>query len=171
MYSHSSQKSIMDIPISMSKNLAFDPNAPLTMAEQHPEHSPRRFRSCSPVCQHLVFTRSVDESPARTSDPYFCHHSLLQGRAESPSPLQHHMYYHHTSTPSADDPFHDATAEEEEDFSTAPLDDDIWLEDPVPDRHLYIHEQPQPHFQCSYPCPYSLDLPQFHSRRCTSTVL
>ena len=27
-----------------------------------------------------------------------------------------------------------------------------------PDRHLCIHEQSQPHFLCSYPCPYSLDL-------------
>ena len=50
-----------------------------------------------------------------------------------------------------------ATAEEE-DFPTAPLDDDIWLEDSVPDRHLCIHEQSQPHYQCSYPCPYNLDL-------------
>ena len=65
---------------------------------------------------------------------------------------------YHTSTPNTDDPFQDATEEEEEDFPTAPLDDDIWLEDPVPDRHLCIHEQSQPHYQCSYPCPYSLDL-------------
>ena len=69
------------------------------------------------------------------------------------------MDSHHTSTPCTDDPFQDATAEE--DFPTAPIDDDIWLEDPVPDRHLYIHEQSQPHYQCSYPCPYSLDLPHF----------
>ena len=55
-------------------------------------------------------------------------------------------------------PSKDATAKEEEDFPTAPLDDDIWLEDPVPDRHLCIHEQSQPRYQYSYPCPYSLDL-------------
>ena len=60
--------------------------------------------------------------------------------------------------PSADDSFQDATAEEE-DFPTAPLDDDILLEHPIPDRHLCIHEQSQPHYQCSYPCPYTLDLP------------
>ena len=65
------------------------------------------------------------------------------------------MDYHHTSTPSTDDSFQDATAE---DFPTAPLDDDICLEDPVPDRNLCIHEQSQPHYQCSYLCPYSLDL-------------
>ena len=68
------------------------------------------------------------------------------------------MDSHHTSTPSTDDPFQDTTAEEE-DFSTAPIDDDTWLEDPVPDRHLCIHEQSQSHYQCSHPCSYSLDLP------------
>ena len=67
------------------------------------------------------------------------------------------MKYHHTSTSSTDDSFLDATAEEE-DFPTAPLDDDIWLKDPVPDRQLCIHEQSQPHFKCSYPCSYRLDL-------------
>ena len=36
-----------------------------------------------------------------------------------------------------------------------------WLEDPVTDRHLFIHEQSQPHYQCSYPCPYILDLPHY----------
>ena len=68
------------------------------------------------------------------------------------------MDFHHTSTPNTYDPFQDSTAEEEEDFPTAPLDGNIWLEDPVPDTHLWIHEQSQPHYQCSYPCPYSLDL-------------
>ena len=52
----------------------------------------------------------------------------------------------------------DVTAAEEEDFPTATLDDDIWLEDPVSDRHLCIREQSQPNFLCSYPYPYSLDL-------------
>ena len=63
------------------------------------------------------------------------------------------------STPNTDDPFQNVTAEEEEDFPTAPLDDDFWLEEPVPDRHLCIHRQSQPDYQCSYPCTYSLDLP------------
>ena len=74
------------------------------------------------------------------------------------------MDTHHTSTPCTDDYFQDAGTEdekeeeEEEDFPPAPLDDDIWLEEPVPVRHLCIHEQSQPHYQCYYPCPYSLDL-------------
>ena len=114
---------------------------------------------------HLVFTSSDNESPVRTSDPYLQHlrapdDSPLQGRVEPPSQPHHHMDYHHTSTPSTDNSFQDATTEEEEDFPTAPLDDDIWLEEPVLDRHLCIHEQSQPHYQCSYPCPYSFDLLQ-----------
>ena len=62
---------------------------------------------------------SDDESSVRTSDPYLQHHSTpydspLKRRAEPPSQLQHHMDYHHTSTPNTDVPFQDATAEEEE---------------------------------------------------------
>ena len=41
------------------------------------------------------------------------------------------MVCHHT-----DDFLQNVTNEEEEDFPTAPLDDDIWMEEPVPDRHF-----------------------------------
>ena len=39
-------------------------------------------------------------------------------------------------------------AEEEDDnmeehFPTVPLDDDFWMEDPVPERHLCIHDTAQ----------------------------
>ena len=110
----------------------------------------------------LVFNSSDEENPVQTSDPCLWHcstpdDSQLQGRAEPPSPLQHNMDYHYASTSSTEDSFQDATGEE--DFPTAPLDNSIWLEDPVPDRHLCIHEQSQPHYQCLYPCPYNLDLP------------
>ena len=44
--------------------------------------------------------------------------------------------------------------EEEEDFQTVALDDDHWITDPVPDRHLCIHVHLQPHSLCCYPCPY-----------------
>ena len=54
--------------ISMSENLSFNPTTPCTTAEDHPEHSPQRFRSHSPICHHLVFTSSDEESPVRTSD-------------------------------------------------------------------------------------------------------
>ena len=49
------------------------------------------------------------------------------------------MECHHTFAPRTDDSFQDTTAEEE-DFPKALLDDDIWLEDPVQDRHLCIHK-------------------------------
>ena len=68
------------------------------------------------------------------------------------------MNYCHTATPSTYQLFQDATAKEN--FPTAPLDDDVWLEDPIPDRHLCIHEPSQPNYQCSYPHPYRLNLPQ-----------
>ena len=85
--------------ISTSENLSCDPTTPLTTAEQHPEYSPQRFRSCKPVCHHLMFTSSDNESPVRTSDPHLGHHSTqdnnpFQGRAEPPSQLHHHMDYH-----------------------------------------------------------------------------
>ena len=68
------------------------------------------------------------------------------------------MDYHQASTSSTENSFQD-TITEEEDFPTAPLDDDIWLEDPIPDRHLCIQEQSKLHYLSSCPCPYSLDLP------------
>ena len=45
--------------------------------------------------------------------------------------------------------------EDEEHFATAPLNDDVWMEEPVLDRHLCIHEHSQ-HDLYPYPCPYSL---------------
>ena len=58
-----------------------------------------------------------------------------------------------------DDSYQDVTSEDEAEkyFPTAPLDDDVWMEEPVPDMHLCIHEQSQPHNLCPYPCPYSLN--------------
>ena len=44
----------------------------------------------------------------------------------------------------------------EEHFPTASLDDDVWIEEPVPERHLCIHKNSQ-HDLCPYPCPYSLN--------------
>ena len=46
---------------------------------------------------------------------------------------------------------------EEEHFPTAPLDDDILMDEPVLDRHLCIHEHSQPHDLCPYPCLDNLD--------------
>ena len=94
-----------------------------------------------------MFGSSNEENPSTDSSP-------LHGRAKKSSPVQQHMVYHHT-----DGSFQDATNEDEEDFPTAPLNDDVWLEEPVTVRHLCMHEQSQLHFLCSYSCPYSLDLP------------
>ena len=58
------------------------------------------------------------------------------------------------------------TTSSKENFSTVPFNDDVWSENPIPDRHLCIHETPdEPNHQCSYPCPYRsttfrMDLPQ-----------
>ena len=60
---------------------------------------------------------------------------------------------HHLSSTEEDK---EEEKEEEEHFPTAPLNDDIWMEEPVPDMHLCIHEDSQ-HDLCPYPCPYSLD--------------
>ena len=46
---------------------------------------------------------------------------------------------------------------EEEDFQTVALDDEHWITEPVPDRHLCIHEHSQPHSLCPYPFPCSTD--------------
>ena len=102
--------------------------------------------------------------PSSTSDS-----SPVCRWAEPPSQVQLHMNYHHTSTPSTDQLFQDATAKTNS--PTAPLDDDIWLEDPIPDRHLCIHEQSQLNYQCSYPLPIQLGPTTILSRRCNGTLL
>ena len=44
----------------------------------------------------------------------------------------------------------------EEHFSTASLDDNVWMEESIPDWYLCFHENSQ-HDLCPYPCPYSLN--------------
>ena len=89
---------------------------------------------------------SDDENSSMDSSP-------LHSRTEQPSPIEQQMAHHLT-----DDSFQNIINEEEdEDFPTTPLDDDVWLEEPVPDRHICIHEQSQPHNLCPYHCLYSLD--------------
>ena len=80
--------------------------------------------------------------------------SKLHGRTEQSSPVEQQMACHLTN-----DSFQDVPSEEEveEHLATASLGDDIWMDEPVPDRHLCIHEQSQAHDLCPYPCPNSLD--------------
>ena len=73
-------------------------------------------------------------------------------RTEHHSPEEHPMAHHLTSIEEEDKEEEDT----EEDFPTAPLNDNVWMEKPVPDRHLCIHEHSQNKL-CPYPCLYSLD--------------
>ena len=108
--------------ISASENLSFNPTTPLTSVYPHWVNPPQQHRSHSSVHHYLAF--SNDESPSTDG-------SQLHGRS---SPVQQQMVYH-----CMDDSFQATTNEEDEDFPTAPLNDDVWLEEPVPDRHLCIH--------------------------------
>ena len=144
--------------ISMSENLFFNPTTPLTTAEEHPVHSCWRLRCHSPLCHHLVFSSSDEESPVTICDPHLWHSgtpdsSPANRGAEHPSPAQHHLNHHHTSPQSTNQFFKDDTTKEN--FPTALLDDDIWSEDHIPDRHLCIHDTSQLNHLCNYPCPYA----------------
>ena len=106
----------------------------------HPKDSEAMVLYATIWCLAVLMKRALWEPVICIYNTPVCYDSSpLHERAELPSPIHHHMNYHHTSTPSTDDSFQDATAGE--DFPTAPLDDTIWLEDPVPDRHLCIHKQ------------------------------
>ena len=63
------------------------------------------------------------------------------------------MNHHNMSPPSTDQFFKDDTTEEN--FPTSPLDNDIWSEDQIPDRHLCILDTFQPNHLYHYPCPYA----------------
>ena len=90
------------------------------------------------MCHHLTFEVDDDSS---------LNNNALLARTEHYSPIEHPIACHLSST----------DKEEEEHFPTASLNDDAWMEEPVPDRHLCIQEDLQ-HDLCPYPCPYSLDL-------------
>ena len=131
--------------VSTTKNLSFRPATPLA----HWAHLPHQQSSLSSICHHLTF--GDDDSFSTDNSP-------LHGTTQQSSLVKQQMACHLT-----DDSFQDITSEEEveEYFPTAPLDDDVWMEEPVPDRHLCIHKQSQAHGLCSYPWPYSLN--QLHS--------
>ena len=97
-----------------------------------------RAHNLTTVCHHLMF----EEDDASSLD-----NNTLLAITEHHSPVVHPMACHLSSTEGD---------KEEEHFPTAPLNDDVWMEEPVRDRHLCIHEDSQ-HDLCPYPCPYSLD--------------
>ena len=120
--------------VSTCENLSFGPATPRT-------HSPQQPGNLTTVHCHLTFEEDDDSS---------LDNNTLHARTEHHAPEEHQMAHHLTS----------ADEEEEEDaeehFPTAPQNDDVWMEVPVPDRHLCLHEHSQ-HDMCPYPCPYSLD--------------
>ena len=69
---------------------------------------------------------------------------------EDHSPVDDILAHHLPSIAEEDD-------DVEEHFMTVSLDDNVWMEEPVPERHLCIHENSQ-HDLCPYPCLYSLNL-------------
>ena len=62
------------------------------------------------------------------------HNNTLHARMEHHSPEGHPMACHLTSAHKEEE-----EEDDEKHFPTAPLNDDIWMEEPVPDRHLCIH--------------------------------
>ena len=63
--------------VSTSDNLSFDPATPLTTVLPHPAHSPQWLRSHTPVCCHLMFSSSDEESPSPDSNPSMEEQSCL----------------------------------------------------------------------------------------------
>ena len=131
-----------------------------TTPMQHEETSSCQYRCCSFTCHQLVFTSSNDESPVRPQHSITDARSPVTRRAELSSSVHQNLNNLITHTPKPDlfltDAWDDDTTFSEENIPTAPLDDEVWSEDPIPDRHLSIHERPcEPNLKSSYPCPYS----------------
>ena len=119
--------------VSSDENISFDPSIPCTTATSQ--------SNCKPVCHHLSFSSSYDE------DISAVHNSTSlplkpMGFAKVTSQYIYTM---------GDD------FEEEEDFQTVALNDEHWITEPVPDRHLCIHKHSQPHSLCCYKCLYGPD--------------
>ena len=73
-------------------------------------------------------TSSDDENSSTNSSP-------LHNRTEQSSAIAQQMAYHLTDDSFQDVPSDEEEEEEEEEhFPTTPLDDDVWMEEPVPDR-------------------------------------
>ena len=122
--------------VSTCDNLFFRPATPRA-------HSPHQPGNLTTVHCHLRF-KDDDNSSINSA--------TFHARTEHHSPVEHPLAHHLSS---ADDN-KEETDKKEEHFPTGPLHDNIWMEEPVPGRHLCIHEDSQ-HKLCMYPCPYSLD--------------
>ena len=142
----------------LSLNLVNFGQSPTTTG-QCAESSP--CRNCNTTHYQLVFTSLDDKSPIRSSKCYSQQPSSDDRgqdlREADVSSSVHHNLCHYI-TPTTDqfltEAWDDDTTSFEEHFQTAPLDDDVWAEEPIPDSHLCIHERPDKlKHQCSYPCP------------------
>ena len=123
--------------ISSSENISFDPSTPCTTATSQ--------SVSKPVCHHLSFSSSDDKDISSV-------HSSSHTSTSLPLNFMGFAKPSSKSTYTICDNF-----KEEEDFQTVALDDKHCITDPVPDRHLCIHEHLQPCSQCSYQCPYGSD--------------
>ena len=128
-----------------------------TTPEQHADSSPCRYRGHSITCWD-------DKSLVRPSKQY-SQHSSTNDRSHNPmgaeasSSVHHNLCHPNIPTPTTNlyltDAWENDITSSEANLPTVPLDEDVWSEDPIPDRHLCIHETPdEPNHQCSYPCPY-----------------
>ena len=99
--------------------------------------------SLSTVHHYLMFEE--DEESSLDRDPS---HPRMEHHLADENTMAHYL----TSIEEEDEDEEDT----EEHFPTASLHDNVWMEEPVPKRHLCIHENSQ-YDLCPYPCPYSLD--------------
>ena len=102
--------------------------------------------------ENISFRPSTPRACPSPSYTHAVHHQLTY-EEDNTSSL---MIENH---PSQDDilaPCFPSISEEEDDdteahFPTVSLDDNFWMEEPVPERHLCIHENAL-HDLCPYPC-------------------
>ena len=88
------------------------------------------------MCHHLIYKEDEESS--------------LKPRVEDHSLEEDTLACHLPSIAEEDED------DAEEHFPTASLDDNVWMEQPVLERQLCIHENSQ-HDLCPYPSPYSLN--------------
>ena len=101
--------------VSACENLSSRSAAPRTFSPQ-----PGNLNT---VCDHLMF---------EGDNVFSLDNNTIHARTQHHSPEEYPMACHLTS---ADEEEEDA----EEHFPTAPLNDDVWMEESVPGRHLCIH--------------------------------
>ena len=113
--------------VSTQDNLSFRPATPRACPSPQPG-------TLTTVCHHLTYEEDEESS--------------LNPRMEDHSPEEDTLA--HCFPNIAED--EDDTGEH---FPTASLDENVWMEEPIADWHMCIHENSQ-HDLYPYPCPYSL---------------